>query len=867
MRSPFLLRASYSTASPGSTRATSNVRAKLQHFIETGEIQQYTPRELERRQLNSRSLVQREANRSRLSPQKALLVIKSRYDSAMLVTKAGKKIDLATVKPGDLNVTSLRLREILEALLEIKKVTRKPINSNLLLALLGTSAEHLKDQFVVTKETLKLLERDDDSTRAMLLCQIAGNTGVVGMNAVLEWCLAHGKIDEAFKSFHNRKKWRIKNNEQTYILLFSGVAKAYAWGGVSDEVAQRCIKIMENLDVLTSVGIFNACLSVLVKNFSNDQLLAWEYFDMLQNLAVAPDAQTFSIFLNGCKKFHQHQVEKIQKNMKTLREEKTKLYVAAHQKLTETADLVLRQVMKSAIPPIPPTKQEAIEDPALLATYKKLTRKQLVDLDVVFASTFVSCLINNKAGTGPSASLGSHYKFVEQGLRYLVEWCPDVRKMFDFAQVRNLDPSTEVRSKTDARLRKAAAEVSINALKDGELNPMVQFPAPVFSKNKTKAIFSGKTKPLVDFGRPTFADTQRLLERRNFEQSGGKYGKKFSQSKTINLERKPSINRFLLQQALDGLLKLGKLREFYLAMHYALHMWGGIATSVVEDEIMGSDLRCAVAPEVYDFSGQSTYSPKVKTTPAPDESIIDLALIEGLIFKMEENFRSSEVPARFAAELLAVLTNEKFNVHHKLKPGHGAFNALFAMLNRQVHLFNDINKHHGVVAARRRQVRDNTPARSLTEKQLVDTLDPLIVLLDCAAVVESRQFDHVRDRKSVMSNNLVESFSRLITTLYLYSWTDAPENNPGALRVHRKIVKAGIQLYSPKHFIDPREKITYDETILPSIQFVYRALKENPSLESSDKKLMLALRSFFKLEKDTPRSHLTSLQQKIRALA
>lgn len=867
MRAPFLLRASYSTASTVSTRATSNVRAKLQHFIETGEIQQYTPRELQRRQQKSRSSVQHEANRSRLSPQKALLVIKSRYDSAMLVTKAGKKIDLATVKPGDLNVTSQRLREILEALLEVKKVTRKPINSNLLLALLGTSAEHLKDQFVVTKETLKLLERDQDTARAMLLCQIAGSTGVVGMNAVLEWCLAHGKIDDAFKSFHNRKKWRIKNNEQTYVLLFSGVAKAHAWGDISDEVAQKCIKIMENLDVLPSVEIFNACLSVLVKNFSNDQLLAWEYFDMLQNLAVAPDAQTFSIFLNGCKKYHQHQVEKIHKDMKTLREEKTRLYVAAQQKLVETADLVLSKVMERAIPPVPPTKQEALDDPAVLATYKKLTRKQLVDLDVVFASTYISCLINNKAGTGPSASLGSHYKFVEQGLRHLLEWCPDVRKMFDFAQVKDLNPCTEVRSKTDARLNKATTEISVAALPDGELNPMVQFPAPVFSKNKTKAIFSGKTKPLVDFGRPTFADTQRLLERRNYEQSGGKFGKRLPQSKSITMERKPSINRFLLQQALDGLLKLGKLREFYFAMHYALHQWGGIATNVVEDEIVGSDLQCAVAPEVYDLSGQSAYSPKVRTTAPPDETIIDLALIEGIIFKIEENFRSSEAPARFAAELLAVLTNEKFNVHRKLKPGHGAFNAIFSMLNRQVHLFNDINKHHGVVGARRRQVPDNTPARSLTEKQLLDTLDPLIVLLDCAAAVEARQFDHVRNRKSVMSNNYVDSFSRLISTLYQYTWTDAPENHPGALRVHRKIVKAGILLYSPKQFIDPREKITYDETILPSIQFVYRALKENSSLEPNDKKLMLALRSFFKLDKDTPRSHFTSLQQKIRALA
>lgn len=886
--------------------ARSHIKSKLEHFLETGEVQKQTPYQAAKKSERFSRQLLREAEKSRYSPQKALLMLRAKYDSTLLQTK-NQKIDLQRLKPLDLSVDSSRLREIFDALMEVKRVDRKRLNDKLVLVLLGSSPEQLKDPFVVTKDVLKLLERDQDVGRAVYLCRMAQKNGVVGMNAVLQWCLEHGKQDEAQRCFNDRKKWAIPCNEQTYIHYFSGMAKSHEWGQVSDKMTDKCIELFGKMDVKPTVEIFNACLSLVVKNFTAHQEKAWEFFEQLEAQSLSPTSQLFTIFLNGCKKFHHSECQRIRADHNITSSDRANQLFRAQANLIETANMVLEKIMAAAVPPVPPTKEQAEQDPELLETYRKQVRRVLMDIDPVFAATFVSCFINNSAGTAQSTTLGSHYAYLQEGLAYLQMWCPEIESMMHYIGSQ-IEPSPETRKRTDERALGIEAPQFVAPTRE-KANPLVIFPPPAFSSNKTKAIFSGKQKRLVDFARPTFSDIHKLVLHRNFETSRGKFGKKL-RGPMISLERGDGVNRFLLHLALDGLIKLGLHREFYLGMWYSLTKWGGLYASRT-DLLKLDGLQCGALPkseypvvkvessnkstreEKEDVDGAEKFPVKedetkveaLKTEGTPlfttiplvkrseltqphKNDIMDIMLVENFIYKMEENFPHLAVPARFAAELVAAIVSHESNVWKTLKPRDKTFDALFSMLNRDVHLYNDKNWHQGLAANRRKELHNNTPKRSITFKQLNDVLDPLGVLMQSIMVHEGRVYGHHARRKALMLNRFVESYSLLISTLYKTTWWDVPDNSKEVISVHKKILAAGIFFYRPQALIDPRDKIVYSNEILNSLEFVYRALKDDKNLTQNDKKLMVSLRTLFQLDTKKPDAveWLQSLQWKIYRL-
>lgn len=790
----------------------SHVRSKLQHFIETGEIMRMTPFQAERKRTREREKAQRAARFNGLSSQKALLMLQTKYDSHALQDKTGNVIQLSKLKPLDLAVDLLKLRSVFEALIKIKQVSRERPNERLLLHLLGSSAEQLKDPFVVTRDVVKLLNRDEDTARALMLCQMAREKGVVGMNAILQWLLERGKVDLAQKSLVDRVKWGIPCNEQTYVHYFSGIAQCHKWGEVPDALAAKCVKQLEKSDA--SVEVFNACLSVLVKNYTNNQQQAWLLFEKLDTLALNPDCQLFTIFLQGCKKYYEEQVRDV-KAKQMSRNERTKQLVELQALLVGTAKMVLNKVTSAATPPEPPSKQEAKEHPELLETYRKKCKKVLVDIDAVFATTFVSCFVNNHAGTGVSSSLGSHYVYLQQGLAYLRAWCPEIEQMMQFVESKGRSTlSTEIKRSTDERIR--SSKLAVPQL-EAVSNPMVAFPPPAFSNNKTRATFSGRRKRLIDFGRPLFADVHKLKMHKNFVNSKGKFGKKLT--KDVLLERTDGINRFLLLLALDALIKMGQHRDFYLAMWYAFSKWGGIE---VDRSNLGT-LGEALPKEAYP-------NPATKSSGVPTshkENIIDVMLVENFIYKMDENFTQAEAPARCAAELVAGLVSKS-----SLKPREKTFDAIFSMLFRNIHQYNDRNRQEGIEKFRKLSLPNNTPKKSLTFEQLGNLLDPLAVMVSSIMA------------QGNIPNRFVTSVNALLQNILVPTWTIL-ENE--VLTVHKKILKAAILLYRPRDIVDPRDNVTRIYT-LDSVSFVYKKLKEDKNLGASDRKLMLKLRSLLQTD-------------------
>lgn len=897
-------------ASARMQQAKSHLKAKLDHFTETGEIHKLTPFQAQRKAQRKQENVKRLASKARPSASKALLLLKAKYDSTLLATKSGQKIDLQTTKPLDLYVDLKQLVHIFHSLMEVKKLTRKPIDEKILLTLLGLSPEQLKDPYLVTKDVLKLLERDNDTARAMQLCLMAKQNAEVGMNAILQWCLEHGDVEEATRTLNRRKKWGIPANEHTYIHYYSGISKCHEWGLVPDELAAKCVEMFSRMEVKPTVEIFNACLSVLVKNYSAHQTRAWEFFNELESFSIRPTSQTFTIFLNGCKKLHQSQCQKIRLDNSINSSQRASQLFRAQAGLVTTANMVLEKLKTAATPPVPPTRQEVDADPGLLEIYRKNAQRTLMDIDPVFASTFVLCYINNHAGTSFTASQGSHYAYLQQGLQYLQMWCPEVESMLYFVQklvsesklnestdgkvnesklneLGNLGSlelvyfgsavSSEVQKRTDARMEYAqlnhteTPQSKCRPLQKSEVNPLVIFPPPAFSSRKTKAIFSGKQKRLVDFGRPTFADIDRLVAHRNFVNSKGKYGKKLPALKSLSMDRKPAINKFLLQLALDALVKLGLHKEFYLAMWYALTKWGGLYVSRTElVEAERAKLTCGALPlSAYpqlkripvgdggsdtknDAASEVSMAEKIRLTPSHDASIIDSLLVENFIYKIEENFHHADVPVRFASELVAALVSDSSNLSKTLLPRDKTFDYIFSILNRDIHLYNDKNLHQGAVANRKKSLPNNTPKKSLTAQQLRDVLDPLTVLMQSIMVHEEKMYAHSKNRKSLMLNRFVESYNSLINTIYAATWTDAPENHENAAELHKKIVHSGILLYRPRSLVDPREKLVFAHPILDSLEFVYRHLKADSQLGANDKKLMFAIRSLFQLDPARP---------------
>lgn len=881
----------------------SHIKAKLQRFVENGEIQPLLPAQAAAHIQHKNRRVALNAAKNLLSAQKALLLIRLKFDAALLRRGLrSQPVDLEKLRPGDLEVSLEKLLAVFENLMEMKRISKKKIPPKLMLFLCGVGPEALLDPFKVTEAVLKLLEADRSTARAMELCHMARGNAVVALNACIQWCFEHGKVQMGMKALHDRKKWMIPTNEQTYVLYFDGLARHFGWGSVTKTMADDLFNQFQRVKRPT-VSVFNACLLVLLKSFSNNQQHAMELFELAEDAkSFKPDCQTFTIFLNGRKHYIQEQVSQVKTASNISATERTKKLFAFQAELVETAENVYKKVMELAIPPVPPTKAEAEADPEVLKKYREDIQGILMDIDPVFASTFVLCYVNNFAGTSVTPNSGSHYQYMLQGLEYLRLWCPEVELMLHFAkendETRALEPSADVKRRTDERIEEASVEnkdlpeTHVKPLVKEEVNPLVVFPPPLFSTNKTRAIFSDKKKRLVDFSRPRFADVKRLAQHQTYVSSQGKFGKKLPLLVHISLEKGLGINNFLLGHATDSLLKIGAVKEFYLAMWYALTKWGGIYVSRTDlRKAVSEGLSCGALPRSqypdltrvknekgkFDIKeclvgdeapakdeGEFTKlskSEKQDLTAPHEPTVIDPMLVENFIYKIEENFPKRYVPIKFITELLAAIVSPASNIGKTLKPRDKTFDVVFSILKRDIYHYNEKNLHKGLVANRKKKLANNTPKKSLTMEQLNDLLDPLAVLMKCVMVAESRTYGLGKNRQALMLNSFVDSYNSLVQHITSTTWTDAPENHDNALEVHKKILGSGILFYTPREIFDPRRNIANATVVGNSVRFVYGKLKDREDLDEKLKRLMLALKSFVQLE-----SKLVDVEHKLKAL-
>lgn len=815
------------------TRAKSNVKAKLDHFVETGQILRRTPTEQLRRGQAKKQRAQVLGARTAYLPQKALLMLKSKYDTLGLQTTTGKLIDVHKLSPKDLNTASPRSLDIFKSVLTIKSITKKPVDSKILLLLLGLSPEQLRDPFMVTENALRLLERDQDAVRATHLARIAGKNGTVAMNSVLQWLLDHGDVKGAMRNHNDRKKWGVPFNSHSHVILLAGIARSHEWGSVSDDTARKCVGIFEGLE--SSIETFNACLSVLVKNFNDDQAMAWDFFDRLvEDKRLIANGQTFTIFLNGIKRFHGHKAQKLLDSRTITAKEKAQQLLDNQTQLIHTAESILAKVLEAAKPPPPPTKEEADKDPQLLVTYREKARRLLVDVDAVFANAFVSCYLDAGAGTAATVSQGAHYAFIKRGLQYLVAWSPEVKAMLEFVGA-DLEPTKDVKRLTDARM----GEVKQEDIDPAVVNPMVVFPPPALSKNKKRAIFSNKHKPLVDFSRPKWSEVRLFLQNKQYKDSKGKYGRKAA----VTLDKRSGVNRFLVMSALNGLVNLGHTNQFYLGVWYVLSNWGGMYVNL--EELVGAVKSHGLAVSVLELDTESR-SHKILSVPPHNPEVVDIMLIENFLYKMHELFDPKLPPSRHIVELMSMLMDEQSNLSG-VKPRDKTINIGFSVLTKELHHFNDSNYNKGVVLKKKQNIPNNTPKKSITGAQLASILPSIVRFMD--TVLKYDHFTYTGKRKAPMANFYVDSFNKLVQRLYDTTWTDVTPEQTAAF--HKLIVKSGIRIFKPQPLVDPRDKISY-AAILPSIKLVYKNLSERNDLGEADRKVMLNLRDILTLKSDTP---------------
>lgn len=892
-------------------KSSSHLKTKLKHFIETGEVLKYTPLQLKKLFERQKGKQLRQSKVGSYSPQKALLLLKSKY-GAGLQSDNGDLIDTESIKVADLKVTSEKSLPIFEGLLNIKKATKKPIDERLLLLLLGSNREQIRDPYLVTKDVLKLLERDGKITRAVNLSKLAGNpNGIVGMNAVLEWLLKKGDVKSAFKNFNDRKKWGIPANEHTYVILFDSLSKCHAWGDVPDSLALKCSEIFEDLvekcqtdknfkkNFKLGIEHFNSCLSLLMKNFTEDQSSAWSFFDLLipddsneKTLNIKPDAQTFTIFLNGIRQYYYVKVDKVLNDSTISKNKRTLELFALQGKLVSLSQLILNKLMKEAMPPTPPSKEEASANPELLAIYKNKIKAVLPEIDPAFASVFISALTNPKFSTGPSIASGSHYRYVQQGIDFLRFWCPEVESLLHYIQTRSegsdvLQPAPGVRERCDHRLQEALElpEVAnLKVLADDEniqdllptkvlpkerltmsdVNPLVIFPPSLLSKNKSRAIFSGKQKRLVDFSRLSRSDIEQYIENEKKSKSKGTDGKKLPKS-AMSLHKNTGINRYILQLMVDCLTQLGHLRELYISIWYILTKWGGIyvkrdevASTIfsngIEKGVLGDFVfprpKVRSKPASNNSSGANetpssdsatpTMLEKLELTPLHEPDVVDILLVENFIYKLTEN-KALKEPAASVVEIFSALVNEETNVRNSLKPRNKTVDAVFASLVKQLHHYNDSNLNRGIFESRESKVFPNTPRKALTVSQLEFFLVYLERFMSSLHVYTNQ----MHGDKSYISPTFVQSYEKIITRIYNSTWLNTDVSTE--LLIHKHIIKSGILTFRPKHVIKTADNASYTDVIKLSLDWVFKHLSNETNLKREDVNLMFTLNKIHNL--------------------
>ncbi len=199
----------------------------------------------------------------------------------------------------------------------------------LLYNFLGTSADQLKDSYVVERDTLKFLKRNDVH-KAIYLGRLAGVQGVVSFNRILEHLLKNERISAALALFQDMKKWRCFPNSQTYTIIFHGCSRKEQL--LTENQITSIKKIFTSLEESnrTKINIrhINSALEAL--SHTNNQFHAWELFNRITDgefKGIKPDGATRFIMFKALGQLQDQStaIEKANKIWKTTVDEYNQL--------------------------------------------------------------------------------------------------------------------------------------------------------------------------------------------------------------------------------------------------------------------------------------------------------------------------------------------------------------------------------------------------------------------------------------------------------------------------------------------------------------------------------------------------------------
>lgn len=332
---------------------------------------------------------------------KCVQILRNQYDG-LLFDDNNKVIDTSRINSRDLTDNRKRSMNLMifKNLLRLKHHHKKPVDKNLLLTLLGINMKSLNDKVKVTEQVTRLLEQDRTVERSSYLLKLSYYKNTVAMNKLLQSVLLNygieGKpdsdtrktnIEDALKVFNDCKKWGYESNVQTYATLFGGINKNMVYGELDNALAKRLVNIYELIEE-PNLSTFNALLSCLVKDYTDDQYEAWDLFNKVEGFK--PNAQSFTIFFQGLVKLSESKVDTIRRSGIPKLDKNVQIYQLNNQ-LIDVAPVILDKI---------PFKQA----------------------DAHLITQYVSCFINQNY----NETYGHNYS--PWGLEILNQWIPELKE-------------------------------------------------------------------------------------------------------------------------------------------------------------------------------------------------------------------------------------------------------------------------------------------------------------------------------------------------------------------------------------------------------------------------------------------------------
>ncbi|EGW32746.1 uncharacterized protein SPAPADRAFT_65790 [Spathaspora passalidarum NRRL Y-27907] len=781
----------------------SKIQTKLQYFLETGEIVRRSQRVLNRMaKINTKY---RNTKSDGYDLKKGLRTLKERYDTAEFIDKEGNPFPISSLNEYDLKYNSSKARTIFDNLVNIKKITKSRIDQNLMLCLLGTNSEQLKDEFFITKNMLELLTVDNDMERALYLVQIADKScAAVGMNVLTKWVLDKGKVEQGLRMFSKRSKFGVPTNKHTLVILFDGIAKASEWGQVNNKLADRVIEIFKSSREKSGGTIeeFNACLSVLIKNFDDQQSKAWTFFTNLlpdeeNNLReILPNDITFTIMINGLKRFMNHNKELIRAVPEMNRYERALKLMENEANAVQMVDAAFEKI-----------KTLAIQNPGR------------INLGIQLIVSYLSCYIDK---------FGSPYRYNEKALYMASQYSTSVNEIFEYVQrAAEIEDVTRVTksfmkkrdSDIEKLLKQAPQDIKFSHyespldflpkavvpdLKPENVNPIVNMPIKVpTKKGKFETIY--RDRPLVDFAR---------------EKDSNKTG-------TIKLP----INKFLLNLVFDGLMNIGRFNEFMFALWYSLIKWNGVKLDLDEIANKHDALKGVIPSDKLPRYSEKELVTEANSSPVVQDVYDDITL-KNILLRISTNRGKGETYTHLIVELFNVLSSSKHNPNG-IVPSYDHVKLIFFIFREDLKYYKAANINE-----------DKT--RGFHFEQLREFNTNLYNFTQGYMLLNQR-------KQRATHPTIVDELNEIYATIYSNNWnTLTPEQE---LLIHKLIIKSGI-LFLPKHSIKISE----------SVGRTMNLLKEKTDISTQDKKLLGKIKDLVKVRKDKNGENVQELEKLTRAV-